>query len=399
MLPVDAPKPERAPAAPTVPAEPRPGARPAFDKGDLGQIVLVLQGGGALGAYQAGVYQALEEAGVEPDWVIGTSIGAINAGIIAGNRPGDRLPQLRALWERMRHGPAAELLARIPGFGVATSNALTVLGGVPAFFRPNPWAFMGVPLTPESAGYYATAPMEATLRDLVNVEVLNACAIRLTVGAANLRTAEMRYFDSRNGPLTIRHIMASGALPPAFPAVRIDGELYWDGGILSNTPVEAVFDDSPRRSGLVFMVDLWRPHGAEPSDIASVMSRQKDLQYASRTRALVMRQKQLHRLRHVIAELARRLPPEDQGRTEVRRLASFGCQTRMHVVRLLAPAAAGDDHTKDIDFSARGIRVRWEAGYSDTLRVLAQRPWAQQFDPIEGLVLHETEAGAVLSDG
>jgi NTE family protein len=229
--------------------------------------------------------------------------------------------------------------------------------------------------------------------------VLNACTTRLTVGAANLRTAAMHYFDTRDTPLTIRHIMASSALPPAFPAVRIGGELYWDGGILSNTPVEAVFDDNPRRSGLVFTVNIWQPHGPEPADIVSVMSRQKDLQYASRTEALVMRQKQVHRLRHVIAELARRLPPEERDRIEVRRLASFGCLTRMHVVRLLAPAIAGEDYTKDIDFSASGIRDRWEAGYADTLRVLAQRPWTHQFDPMEGFILHETETGAVVSEG
>src|SRR3712207_96023 len=209
----------------------------------------------------------------------------------------------------------------------------------------------------------------------------------------------MRYFDSRDGPLSIRHILASGALPPAFPAVRIDGELYWDGGILSNTPVKAVFDDDPRRSGLVFTVNIWRPHGPEPADIVGVMGRQKDLQYASRAKAQVMRQKQIHRLRHVVAELARRLPPEVQDSAEVRRLASFGCLTRMHVVRLLAPAIAGEDHTKDIDFSARGIRGRWEAGYADTLRVLAQRPWTHPFGPIEGFILHETEAGAILSEG
>jgi NTE family protein len=391
--------PERAPTAAGLPAAPQPGMRPVFDKRDLGQIVLVLQGGGALGAYQAGVYQALDEAGIEPDWVIGTSIGAINAGIIAGNRPGDRLPRLREFWDRMRHSPAAQLLAGVPGWGAMAANALTVLGGVPAFFRPNPWAFLGVPLTPEAAGYYTTAPLEATLRDLIDAEVLSACTTRLTVGAANVRTAEMRYFDSRDMALSIRHIMASGALPPAFPAVRIDGELYWDGGILSNTPVEAVFDDKPRRSGLVFTVNIWQPNGPEPTDIMQVLSRQKDLQYASRAKSQVMRQKQIHRLRHVIAELARKLPEAERGSEEVRRLAGFGCLTRMHVVRLLAPAIAGEDHTKDIDFSARGIRGRWEAGYADTVRVLEQQPWTHRFDPLEGFILHETEAGAITREG
>jgi NTE family protein len=382
-----------------LPPRSRPGARPHFDKRDLGQVVLVLQGGGALGAYQAGVYQALDEAGVEPDWVIGTSIGAINAGIIAGNRPEHRLPRLREFWHRMRHGPALQMLAGIPGWGAMAANAMTVFGGLPGFFRPNTGAFLGLPLTPETAGYYSTAPLEATLRELIDPEVLGACTTRLTVGAANLRTAEMRYFDSRDTPLTIRHIMASGALPPAFPAVRIGGELYWDGGILSNTPVEAVFDDDPRRSGLVFTVNIWQPHGPEPRDIIGVLSRQKDLQYASRATAQVVRQKQIHRLRHVIAELARKLPPGLRESEEVRQLAAHGCLTRMHVVRLLAPAIAGEDHTKDIDFGAEGIRGRWEAGYADTLRVLEQRPWTHGFDPLEGFILHETEAGTITSEG
>jgi NTE family protein len=376
-----------------------PRARPHLDKRELGQIVLVLQGGGALGAYQAGVYQALDEAGVEPDWVIGTSIGAINAGIIAGNRPGNRLPRLREFWHRMRHGPALQMLAAIPGWGPMTANAMTVFGGLPGFFRPNATAFLGLPLTPETAGYYSTAPLEATLGELIEAEVLNACTTRLTVGAANVRTAEMRYFDSRDTPLTIRHIMASGALPPAFPAMRIGGELYWDGGILSNTPVEAVFDDDPRRSGLVFTVNIWQPHGPEPADILGVMSRQKDLQYASRATSQVLRQKQIHRMRHVIAELARKLPPKLQDSAEVRELAAYGCLTRMHVVRLLAPAIAGEDHAKDIDFSAEGLRNRWEAGHADTLRVLEQRPWTHEFDPLEGFILHETAAGAITSEG
>jgi NTE family protein len=373
--------------------------RSPLDKSALGQIVLVLQGGGALGAYQAGVYQALDEAGVEPDWVIGTSIGAINAGIIAGNAPENRLARLRTFWERMRHAPGTQMLADLPFWGAPAATAMTVLAGVPKFFAPNPWAFLGLGLTPETAAYYSTAPLEATLHDLIDTDILHGSGVRLTVGAANVRTAEMRYFDSRDMPLSIRHIMASGALPPAFPAVRIDGELYWDGGILSNTPVEAVFDDNPRRSGLVFTVNIWQPHGPEPADMMRVMARQKDLQYASRTTPQLLRQKQIHRLRHVISELAQALPPERRGDAEIRKLAGYGCLTRMHVVRLLAPALAGEDHTKDIDFSAAGIQSRWEAGYADAARVLREQPWTHDFDPLEGFILHEIEDGAVVKEG
>src|SRR4051794_32973196 len=205
-----------------------PKTATSLDKAVLGQVVLVFQGGGALGAYQAGVYQALQEAGVEPDWVIGTSIGAINAGLIAGNAPADRLDRMREFWTRTAHSPAAQFLAALPGLGAQAANAMTVMGGLPAFFRPNPWAFMGsqVRLGSEFAGYYSCDPLERTLGELLHPDRLNAGAPRLTVGAANVQTGQMRYFDSREDWLGVRHIMASGALPPAFPAVRLDGELY-----------------------------------------------------------------------------------------------------------------------------------------------------------------------------
>jgi NTE family protein len=372
-----------------------------FDKAAVGQVVLVFQGGGALGAYQAGVYQALHEAGIEPDWVIGTSIGAINASLIAGNAPENRLPRLREFWRRMKHSPLTQLAGSIPGFGAMAANAMTVATGLPAFFQPNPWAFLGAqtPLGSEMAGYYSTSPLEQTLGDLIDVDTLNSGAPRLTVGAANVQTGQMRYFDSRETPLGVRHVMASGALPPAFPAVRIDGELYWDGGILSNTPVEAVFDDNPRRSGLVFAVHVWSPNGPEPDSIASVLSRQKDLQYSSRAVSHIARQKQIHKLRHVIAELSRKLPEDVRKSPDVRELASYGCLTRMHVVRLLAPPLHGEDHSKDIDFSPEGIRSRWDAGYAHTTRVLAQAPWTHQFDPIEGFILHEAAAGEMINEG
>ena len=223
----------------------------------------------------------------------------------------------------------------------------------------------------------------------MDVDALNAGSMRLTVGAANVRTGQMRYFDSRHERLSLAHVLASGALPPAFPAVRIDGELYWDGGVLSNTPVEAVFDDNPRRSGLVFSVHVWNPQGAEPDTLAKVMSREKDPRYASRTTSHIERQRQIHTLRHVVAELARLLPDDVRARPEVKALMGYGCITRMHVVRLLAPPLYGEDHSKDVDFTASGIRRRWQAGYRDTVRVLGQAPWAGEFDPLEGFVLHE----------
>ncbi len=372
---------------------------PTPDTRDHGQIVLVLQGGGALGAYQAGVYQAMHEAGLEPDWVIGTSIGAINAGIIAGNAPEHRLERLRAFWDRVRYQPGTRLAATLPGWGAAAADAMTAATGIAGFFQPNPWALWSgiVPMDAESAGLYSVRPLEKTLSELIDLDILNASAMRMTVGAAHVQTGAMRYFDSRDKPLTIRHILASGALPPAFPAVRIDGELYWDGGILSNTPVEAVFDDNPRRSGLVFAVHIWNPSGPEPDSIQRVMARQKDLQYASRSEAHIARQQQLHRLRHVVAELAAALPAAARGTPEMRALAAYGCVTRMHVIRLLAPVLASDDHAKDIDFSPDGIRARWQAGHADTARVLAAAPWREAGDPLEGFILHQASGGELMA--
>ncbi len=261
------------------------------------------------------------------------------------------------------------------------------------------FAGMHVLLGAEFAGYYSTKPLEATLEELTDKNLLNAGKPRLTVGAGNLRTAEMRYFDSRDTNLTVRHIMASGALPPAFPAVRIDGELYCDGGILSNTPVEAVFDDNPRRSGLVFAVHMWSPTGPEPDTIGKVLARQKDLQYSSRAKSHIARQKQIHKLRHIIAELSKQLPDEVRNRPAIKEMSGYGCLTRMHVVRLLAPPLQGEDHAKDIDFSPSGIQHRWDAGYGDTMRVLTQEPWTHEVDPLEGFVLHEAEAGHMGFEG
>jgi NTE family protein len=183
--------------------------------------------------------------------------------------------------------------------------------------------------------------------------------------------------------------MASGALPPAFPAVRIDGEPYWDGGIYSNTPIEAVLNDNPRRSATVFNVHLWNPSGDEPKSIWEVLGRQKEIQYSSRAVSHVNRQKQIHRLRHVISTLAKYVPDEARKTETVRELVSWGCSTTIHIVRLLAPRLDGEDHTKDIDFTPSGIRDRWTAGYADAQHAIARRPWVCEVDPLEGILLHD----------
>jgi NTE family protein len=354
------------------------------------QVVLVFQGGGALGAYQAGVYQALHEAGIEPDWIIGTSIGAINASLIAGNEPENRLDRLEEFWRRMRRKEFWGL-SNWPGLADTTSYWSTLLGGIPGFFEPNPLAFLGAhyPLGRDSAGFYSTAPLEKTLTDLIDFALIERCTPRLTVGAAHVRTSQMRYFDSRETAITARHVMASGALPPAFPAVRIDGELYWDGGILSNTPTEAIFEDFPRRNSLIFAVHMWNPMGPEPETIWEVLHRHKDIQYSSRVASHIARQRQVHKLRHVVSELVKFVPEADRNHPVVKDLAEYGCLTRMHVVQLLAPRLDNENHTKDIDFSPTGIRLRWEAGYADTTRALRRASWNDACDPLDGVILHE----------
>jgi NTE family protein len=291
----------------------------------------------------------------------------------------------------MEQRPIWSFPAAFPGFNEKLSYWSTVANGIPGFFKPNALAHAGAeyPLGGDRAGYYSTEPLEQTLSELVDFDRVNNCKPRLTVGAAHVRTSQMRYFDSRDSRLGVKHVMASGALPPAFPAIRIDGELYWDGGILSNTPTEAVFDDNPRKNSLIFAVHVWNPSGPEPNTMAEVLNRQKDVQYSSRIASHIARQQQAHRLRHVINQLAARLPESERNSDAVRELTSYGCSTQMHVVQLLAPQLERENHTKDIDFSPSGIMQRWDAGYAHTRAVLDRSPWIGEFDPLSGVILHE----------
>ena len=356
-----------------------------------GQVVLVLQDGGALGAFQGGVYQALHEAGVEPDWLIGTSIGAINASIIAGNRVEDRLAKLQEFWRLVESSSLWGAFPAWTGVADALSSWTTLTRGIPGFFETNPRAFLGsqVPLGADHAGYYSTEPLRKTLEKLVDFSLINQDHPRLTVGAAHVRTSMMHYFDSKEMDLSPSHVMASGALPPAFPAVRIDGELYWDGGILSNTPTERIFDDHPRRNSLIFAVHLWNPTGDEPQTIWEILNRAKDIQYSSRIASHIVRQREAHKLRHVITKLLEFVPEEEKQDPLLQELAQYHCDTRMHVVRLLAPRLDRESHTKDIDFSPAGIRTRWEAGYEETKRALARQAWLGEFGLLDGVILHE----------
>lgn len=364
------------------------------------QIVLVLQGGGALGAYQAGVYEGMHRCGVEPDWVIGTSIGAVNAALIAGNRPQHRVQRLHEFWQTVAFKGLWALWPGVPGMPAAWSMLNAVSQGLPGFFAPNhrAWLSPHLPLDEDAAGYYLTTELRDTLASLVDTGLLSAGAPRLTVGAVNVRSGAMRYFDSRDEPLGLDHVLASGALPPAFPAVRIGDDLYWDGGIYSNTPVETVFDDVARQSALVFAVQLWNAGGAPPSTMLEVQNRHKDIQFSSRVDSHVQRQAQIHRLRHIVRQLVKELPNGKRARPEIEEMAGYGCGTVMHLMRLVAPRLPDEDHSKDMDFHPSRIQARWHAGIADAQRTLAERAWLEPVDAMQGLVVHDLAPGMCAGD-
>ncbi|MDE2427302.1 MAG: DUF3734 domain-containing protein, partial [Burkholderiales bacterium] len=277
-----------------------------------------------------------------------------------------------------------------PAVSKAMANMSTVTTGVAGFFEPNSLAMLGpyAPVGIEDAAYYSTSPLRATLASLVDVDCLNRLPTRISLGAVNVRNGEMRYFDSREETISIAHVLASGALPPAFPAVRVGDDYYWDGGVYSNTPIEAVLDDNPRRSSLIFAADVWRPDGGLPESLWQVSGREKDIRYASRADSHIARQQQIHHLRHIISELSHAMPADLRHSAEVKALAAWGCQTRMHIARLLAAGIDGDDQLKDIDFTSATVQARWHAGKADTQRMLALAPWTQPVDPVEGVYIH-----------
>jgi NTE family protein len=369
-----------------------------------GQVVLVLQGGGALGAYQGGIYEALHEAGIEPNWVIGTSIGAINAGIIAGNPADRRLDQLRKFWTTMEYKPwwgnspflepwlgSGRLLADLTN---QSANMMALFGGVAGYYTPNhalTWGGAKAALGVERAALYDTKDLEKTMTALTDPACFNSKNPRLTVGTVNVKTGKMHYWDSERMPLALNHVLASAALPPSFPAVRIDGDPYWDGGIYSNTPIEAVFDDNPRRDSIIFADQMWHTSGPEPQSLEDVLSRQKDIQFASRDDSHIARQQDLHRLRHIVRELVKLVPEDQRISPEVKQFAAYGCRTFMHVVRLNGPHIEGEGNSRDIDFTSASIRARWKAGHDDTARALERRPWENEFDPMAGVAVHNCE--------
>ncbi len=343
-------------------------ARPAScDKA----VALVLQGGGALGSYQAGVYEAIAASDYLPDWVAGISIGAINAALIAGNPPDRRVAQLRRFWETItRPAPAFPVpiaLQRQAGAFAALTR------GQPGFFAPRKTLDWFNPVAPVS--YYDTSALKSTLESLVDFDRINAGEIAFSVGAVNIRTGNFAYFDNRHIRIRPEHVMASGALPPGFPPVEIDGELYWDGGLVSNTPLQYVLDYVPRRSRLTFQVDLFNASGPAPTTLDEVSERDKDIRYSSRTRAGTDRQRTTHDLRHNINLLWDRLPPALRRTPEAQFLYAFGCVTTMDIAQIIYRPQERQGASKDYEFSRVTMEARWTQGQADAEATLQAAPW------------------------
>ena len=339
--------------------------------------VLVLQGGGALGSYQAGVYEALNGTGNTPDWVAGTSIGAINAALIAGNPPDRRADRLRQFWNDVTSAvPASPITANelVRSFANAWSAGWVSLFGIAKMFTPRlPPPFWAVPGGDAALSYYDTEPLRRTLERLVDFDRINSGEIRLSVGAVNIRTGNFVYFDNERQTIGPEHIMASGALPPGFPPVEIDGEAYWDGGLVSNTPLEHVLADDSVSDLLVFQVDLFSARGPMPMTLLDAAEREKDIRFSSRTRLNTNASLARHRAKDAVRKLLAKLPDELADDPEVRLLADMSRQHAVTIVQLIYRRKAYEGHVKDYEFSRQTMLDHWQAGIEDAQRSLRHR--------------------------
>ena len=367
----------------------RIGQRPPFEC-----IALLLQGGGALGSYQAGVYQALAEANLHPDWVAGISIGAINSALIAGNPPEKRVERLREFWEAITTPPFGvptlqpmeiknetvhRLVNQVRAFG-------TLLGGAPGFFTPHlSPPFLNPPGSAEALSYYDVAPLKVTLERLVDFDRINAGNMRFSVGAVNVRTGNFVYFDSTTHHIGPAHVMASGSLPPGFPATEIDGQHYWDGGIVSNTPLEWVLNSRPRQDTLAFQVDLWNARGELPRDLNEADLRQKEIRFSSRTRAGTNQFKKTQRLRRAFVQLLKQLPAGLRNEPHTQLLAQEADEHVFNIIHMIYRAKRYEGTSKDYEFSRRTMEEHWQAGHNDAVRTLRHPEVLQRPDDPTGI--------------
>jgi NTE family protein len=374
-------------------SNPAPAGTPA-----TARRVLVLQGGGALGSYQAGAYQALCHADFEPDWIAGISIGAINAAIIAGNPPEKRVARLKEFWETVSSPVSWNPVGSDHGgrsLFNETSAALVATFGVPGFFTPR---FPPAPLwpqgSPQSQSYYDTAPLRATLERLVDFDRIDDLKTRLSVGAVSVTTGNLRYFDNfemkkqgkRIGP---EHIMASGALPPGFPSIVIEGEHYWDGGIASNTPLDYVLDEEVNNDLLIFQIDLFSARGPLPVSLLEAAEREKDIRFSSRTRMSTDKNKQVHNAREALRALIGRLPDYLKNDPSVEILREAAKENTVTVIHLIYRSKNYESSSKDYDFSHVGMVEHWNAGARDVHRSMRHKDWLERPQSGETMVTYD----------
>jgi NTE family protein len=370
--------------------------RPPFER-----IALILQGGGALGAYQAGVYQALAEANLHPDWVAGISIGAINSALIAGNAPKKRVERLRTFWETVSAPPfGLPFLAALEGRDELTHSLINqfsslgaLFGGAPGFFQPRvPPPFLYPNGAPEALSFYDVAPLRATLEALVDFDLINTGAMRFSVGAVNVRTGNFVYFDNTTHQICPEHVMASGSLPPGFPPTEIEGEYYWDGGLVSNTPLDWVLESRPGRDTLAFQIDLWSARGEFPRNLIEAETRQKEIRYSSRTRLATSQFKKKQILRRAAAQLLAKIPKELLQTPQAEMLALEADEKVYNLVQLIYRTRHYEGNSKDYEFSRRTMEEHWRSGYNDAVRTLRHPEVLQRPRGLDGVFTFDLAA-------
>jgi NTE family protein len=365
-----------------------------------GQRVLVLQGGGALGSYQAGAYQALCHFDFEPEWVAGVSIGAVNAAIIAGNERSKRVDRLKEFWQTVSPG-APWIPAPITNgdrertFYNEASAAFVATFGARGFFTPRvPPAPLWPKGSPQSQSYYDTSPLRKTLERLVDFDRINDLKCRLSVGAVGVTSGNLRYFDNvefkklgkQIGP---EHIMASGALPPGFPSILIDGEHYWDGGIASNTPLDYVLDTENRNDLLIFQVDLFSARGLLPQSMLEAAEREKDIRFSSRTRMSTDKNRQIHNARKAVRDLIEKLPDHLKNDPSAVYLREAAKENTVTVVHLIYRSKNYETSSKDYDFSHVAMVEHWEAGVRDVHLSMRHKDWLERPQSDETMVTYD----------
>ena len=374
--------------------QPKHNAIPAEAVPNGERHALVLQGGGALGSYQAGAFEVLAQAGISPGWIAGISIGAINAAIIAGNPPEQRVSRLRQFWDGVSAGLTGSQI--IPGEnGRTTFNELsawlTAMMGINGFFSPRLLPpLLQPPGTSAALSYYDTEPLRKTLENLIDFDTLNNGAVRVSLGAVHIKSGNFVYFDSRERRIGVEHIMASGALPPGFPPVIIDGEAYWDGGLVSNTPLQYMLDnDHDSRELCIFQVDLFSARGAMPRTILDVAEREKEIRYSSRTRFNTTMVSEIVRLRKAAARLAERLPPELHDDPDLQLLLAAPEEAAISIFHLIHRPFTYDTQSKDFEFSRPSMIEHWDAGKKDVTKTLQHPAWRNRSRPHDGIAIHD----------